>query len=147
MSITAATMASATKAMAPMRPRVLPSNTPPSIVAIEHLRVAGLVAGSRRQEATALLLSLRGGGSLFGRLQRLRAAIGGHDGGEIAELLRLKGEKLVTGLRRLQRAGRRLARADQRRHLGGVGGKIADYGGLRAHGVLQAADRVLPAPC
>ena len=66
---------------------------PPSVAAVEHLRVAGLIARAWRQEAAALFLSLRGGGGLFRRLQCLRPPVGGDDGGEIGELLRLKGEK------------------------------------------------------
>jgi hypothetical protein len=57
----------------------------------------------------------------------------------------LQREKLIAGLRRLQRAGRALALADQRRHLRAVAVDIADDAGLHAHGVLQAADGVLPA--
>ena len=109
-----------------------------------HLRVARLVARSRRQEAAALFLPLCGGGGVLGIRQRLRPAIGGDERGEVGELLGLEREKLVARLRRLKRACRRLARSDQRRHLRAVGVDIADHGGLHTHRVLQAADRVLP---
>src|SRR5208337_3902765 len=66
-------------------------------------------------------------------------------GGEVRKLLGLEGEDLVSRLGRLKRPGRRLARRDQRRHLRPVGVEIADDASLNAQGVLQSADRVLPA--
>src|SRR5690606_39852307 len=57
----------------------------------------------------------------------------------------LEREKLVAGWRGYQCAGSILALADKLGHLGAVGLDIADDSGLNAHGVLQAADRVLPA--
>src|SRR3546814_15373956 len=71
--------------------------------------------------------------------------MGGDDGREVSELLRLQCEKLVAGLCRLQRACRALALPDQRRHLRPVGVDVADDAGLDTHRILQAADGVLPA--
>ena len=71
--------------------------------------------------------------------------MGRDDRRKIGELLGLQGQKLIAGLARLQRTGRPLARGDERRHLGTVGIEVADDGGLRPHGVLQAGHRVLPA--
>lgn len=95
--------------------------TPPSIAAVEHLGVAGLVARPGRQEAPTLLAALFGSGRPLGLRQRVGAAVGGDDGGEIGELLRLEGEKLVAGLCRLQGARGALALADERGHFRAVG--------------------------
>lgn len=48
-------------------------------------------------------------GRLTGRLERLRAPLSRNDCGHVRELLRLQREKLVPGLRCLQRARGRLA--------------------------------------
>ena len=144
-SIADATMASVTKAMAPMRARVLPSMTPPSVSAVEHLGAAGLVACAGRQEALALCLPLRGSCGLLRGLQRLCPPVCRDDGGEIGQLLRLKGKELVSSLSRLKRAGCGLTRSDERGHLRAVGVEIADDSRLNVHRVLKAADRILPA--
>src|SRR5579884_665005 len=145
--MTVAVIATATNATAPIRARSLESTPRLSVAAArEHAGVAGLIAGAGGEEAAALLAAL------FSRGRALRvgkspcASIGRHDGGEVGELLRLERENLVAGLHRLQRPGRALALADQRRHLRPVGVEIADHTGLDPHRVLQAADRVLP-PC
>src|SRR5690606_14831421 len=119
-------MAMATNTTAPSRAHILPSIRSPSIAAVEHLRVAGLVAAARRQKAAALLAPLCGGRGPLGLRQRAGAAIGRDQGDQVGELLRLEGEKLVTGLGRLQRAGCRLALVDERRHLRAVRVDIAD---------------------
>ena len=92
-----------------------------------------------------MLTTLLGRGRTLGLGQTLRTAVGGHDRGEVGKLLRLQGEKLVAGLGRLQRTGRALALPDKRGHLATVGVDVADNAGLDPHGVLQAADGVLPA--
>ena len=84
-----------------------------SVAVREHAGVAGLIAGARRQEPSALFATLFGRGRSLGLGQALRPAVGGNDGGEIGKLLRLQREKLVAGLRRLQRSRRALALADQ----------------------------------
>src|SRR5690606_21023248 len=72
------------------------------------------------------------------------AAVRRDDRDQVGKLLRLKREKLVAGLRSLQCPGRALALTDKRRHLRTVAVDVADRARLHAHGVLQAADRVLP---
>ena len=104
-----------------------------------------LIAGARRQKPPKLLLPLILGGGLLGALKALGPSLRGDGGGEVRELLGLEGEDLVARLGRLKRAGRRLARGDQRRHLRAVGVEIADDASLNAKSVLQGADRVLPA--
>jgi hypothetical protein len=63
---------------APSRASILPSMAAPSVAVVEHLRVAGLVARARRQEAAALLAALFGGcafglGQVVDLLERARA--------------------------------------------------------------------------
>jgi hypothetical protein len=60
----------------------------PSVAVREHAGVAGLVAGARRQEPSALFATLFGRGRSLGLGQALRPAVGRDDGGEIGELLR-----------------------------------------------------------
>src|SRR3546814_11826423 len=87
---------------------------------------------------TTLFRSLR-----FG--QCLSPSVRGDDVRETGELLGLEREELIAGLRRLQGAGRALALAAERLHLGTVGVDFADDAGLHAPGVMQAAAGVLPA--
>ena len=77
--------------------------------------------------------------------QALGAGDRRHDRGEVGELLGLERDELVAGLRGLQRAGRGLARRDQRVDLGAGAVEILHHAGLHAHGVLEAGERVLPA--
>jgi hypothetical protein len=111
---------------------------------VKHRDGGGLVARARRQEAAKLFLRLILSRGLLGGLQGLRASLGRDSGCEVGELLRLESEYLIARLRRLERAGRWLARRNQRRHLRAVGVEIADDTGLDAQGILQASDRVLP---
>jgi hypothetical protein len=60
-SIAVAVMANDTKTMAPSRASILPSMAATSVAVAEHLRVAGLIARARRQEAAALFAALFGG--------------------------------------------------------------------------------------
>ncbi|GCC47852.1 hypothetical protein chiPu_0031896 [Chiloscyllium punctatum] len=131
--------------MAPIRAKSLPSISSPSVPAWEHPGVAGLIADAGGQEPSALLAALFGSRRAFGFRERLRAAVGGDDGGEIGELLGLECEELVAGLGRLQRAGSALALANQRGQLRAVGVDVADDARLHPHRVLQTANRVLPA--
>ncbi len=78
-------------------------------------------------------------------MKRLRPAIGRDDGREVGELLRLKRQELIASLCHLKGASRALALTDQRRHLRSIGIDVADNAGLDTHGVLQAADGILPA--
>src|SRR3546814_383340 len=116
-----------------------------SVPVREHAGTARLIAAAWRQEATALLAALFGGGGSLGRGQGIGSTVRRDDRGEVGELLRLKGEELIAGLGRLERTGGALAAADERRHLGAVGVDVADDAGLHAHRVLKAVDRVLPA--
>lgn len=109
-----------------------------SVAVAEHLRIAGLVAGTRREEATALLSPLVGGRRTFGFRQRGGAAIGRDQRDQIGKLLRLECEKLIAGLGRLQCALRALALADEVRHLGAVRIDIADNAGLGPNGTSVA---------
>ena len=104
-----------------------------------------MIAGAGVKEATELFpgLVLRRG--LLGGLKRLRTALGSDGSGEVGELLRLQGEKLVAGLRCRKAARCRLARRHQGRHLGAVGVEIADDASLHAQRILQGRDGVLPA--
>src|SRR3546814_2798369 len=61
------------------------------------------------------------------------------------DLLGLQGEKLVAGLRRLQRSGRRLAGADDVRHGGARAVDIADHASLDLQRILEPGDAGLPA--
>ena len=69
----------------------------------------------------------------------------GDDSREVGELLCRQGQELIAGLTCLQRAGRTLARGDERRHLGVIGIDVADDGRLGSHGILEASHRILPA--
>src|SRR3546814_19128392 len=71
-----------------------------------------------RHEAAELLASLRFGGGVAGGFERLSASLRSDQCREVRDLLGLQGEKLVAGLRRLQRSGRRLAGAAAVRHGG-----------------------------
>lgn len=82
---------------------------PGLIAVVEHLRIAGLVARARRKEAATLFAPLFGSGGAFGLGERAGAAVGGQERDEIRKLLRLQGEDLIAGLRRLKGAGRALA--------------------------------------
>ena len=104
-----------------------------------------MIAGAGAKEAAELFSSLVLRRGLLRGLKRLRAALGSHSSREIGELLRLKREKLVAGLRCRKAAGRRLARRHQGRHLGAVGIEITDHASLHAQRILQGRDRVLPA--
>ncbi len=64
---------------------------------------------------------------------------------KIRKLRGLKRDELIAGLRRLQRAGRGLARIDQRVDLGVGAVEILHRARLDVHGVLKARQRVLPA--
>ena len=94
--------------------------------------VGRLIAGARRQKPPKLLLPLILGGGLLGALKALGPSLRGDGGGEVRELLGLERKDLIAGLGRLKRAGRRLARRDQRRHLRAVGVEIADDASLNA---------------
>ena len=111
---------------------------------LEHPGVAGLIALAGREKAAKLLAPLLLRGGALGRLNVLGAALRGHDGSEVDELLGLQCEDLVAGLCRLQRTRRRLARCHQRRHRGAVGVEVADNAGLNLEGVLERRDGVLP---
>jgi len=97
------------------------------------------------QEATELFPGLVLRRSLLRGLKVLCAALGSHSCGEVGELLRLQGEKLVAGLRCRKAARCRLARRHQGQHLGAVGIEIADDASLHAQRILQGRDGVLPA--
>src|SRR5690606_17907458 len=139
----------ATNMTAPSRTSILLSMAaPPSrlIAAAEHLRIAGLVARARREEALTLDASLLGGGGALGLDQRFGSAIGRQQRDQIGKLLRLQREKLVACLSCLQRAARILALPNEGSHFSAVGVDIADHAGLDAHRILQAAHGVSPAP-
>ncbi len=103
-----------------------------------------MIAGARAKKTAELFPALVLRCGLLGGLKRLRPPLGNHSCGEIGELLRLQGEKLVAGLRCRKAAGRRLARRHQGRHLGTVGVEIADDASLHAQRILQGRDGVLP---
>src|SRR3546814_10416395 len=96
----------------------------------EHAGVAGLISAAGGQEAAALLATLLGSRRALRFGQCLSPSVRGDDGREIGELLGLEREELIAGLRRLQGAGRALALADERRHLGTGGVAVADDAGL-----------------
>src|SRR5882757_8446243 len=77
--------------------------------------------------------------------QALGARNRGHHGGEVGELVGLKGDKLIARLRGLQRARRGLARRHQSVDLHAGAIEIANDAGLHAHGVLETCEGVLPA--
>ena len=79
------------------------------------------------------------------RVQRLRAALRGDQRGEIGELLRLQGEKLVARLRCLKCAGCGLARRNEAVHRRARAVDVTDDAGLNAQRVLERADAILPA--
>ena len=111
----------------------------------EHVDGGRRVAGPRRDEAAQLFACLFLACRLSGLFERLRAALGGHQGGEIGQLLRLQRDELIARLRRLQRAGGVLALRDEVGH--GCPGpvEIADDAGLGLQRILEACDGCLPA--
>lgn len=111
---------------------------------VEHLHCCGLVTSALRQETPELLPHLVLSGRSLGRFQILRAALSGDCCREISQLLRLKREKLIAGLARLQCSRCTLTCSDERRHLGAMGVEITYHRGLNPHGVLKARNRVLP---
>src|SRR3546814_3876209 len=88
----------ATKTTSPSRASVLPSIAGSSVAVREHAGVSRLVAAARRQESATLLATLFGRRGTLGLGEVLRPTIGGDDGREVSELLRLQCEKLVAGL-------------------------------------------------
>src|SRR3546814_6716097 len=90
-----AVIATATKTTAPSRASVLPSIAGSSVAVREHAGVSRLVAAARRQESATLLATLFGRRGTLGLGEVLRPTIGGDDGREVSELLRLPCEKLV----------------------------------------------------
>src|SRR3546814_463226 len=98
-----------------------------------------------RHEAAELLASLRFGGGVAGGFERLSASLRSDQCREVRDLLGLQGEKLVAGLRRLQRSGRRLAGADDVRHGGARAVDIADHASLDLQRILEPGDAGLPA--
>ena len=76
---------------------------------MEHLRVAGLIAGAVVEEVLHLRLRLSLGFKRASSVEALGARDRGHDGGEVGELLGLDGDELIARLRRLERAGSALA--------------------------------------
>src|SRR3546814_4288297 len=92
-----------------------------------------------------MLAALLVGGGVARGFERLGAALRGEKRGEIGDLTRLQGKKLVAGLGRLKRAGRRLAGADDVRHRRLRAFDIADHTRLDAQRILEAADAVPPA--
>lgn len=76
-------------------------------------------------------------------LQAQRATLCCEQSGHVGKLLRLQGEQLVAGLRRLKRARGILAGRHQRAHLRLRRREIADDCRLRLERVLKAGPRVL----
>ena len=107
--------------------------------------IAGLVARARGKEALALDPALFGRGGPLGLHERRGAAISGHDGDQVGDLLGLQREELVARLGRLQGTDGGLAFADQGGELGALTIEIADDARLHAQRVLQPADGVFPA--
>src|SRR3546814_10385163 len=93
-------IATATKTTAPSRASVLPSIAGSSVAVREHAGVSRLVAAARRQESATLLATLFGRRGTLGLGEVLRPTIGGDDGREVSELLRLQCEQLVAGDRK-----------------------------------------------
>src|SRR3546814_13714441 len=73
--------------------------------------IARSLAAAAHETAKMLAALLFGGGVARG-FERLGAALRGEKRGEIGDLTRLQGKKLVAGLGRLKRDGRRLAGDD-----------------------------------
>jgi hypothetical protein len=115
--------------------------TPTDLIFPFFLFIVGVSITLSRKSASMGSILRRGA---LSRFKILRPALSCDGRREIAELLSLKREDLVAGLRRLQRAACALARSHQRRRLGTVGVEVADNAGLHAQGVLQRGDRVLP---
>src|SRR5271166_5622715 len=110
-------------ALSPLSPRRQGRSPPPgrsrgcradAHASVEHLRGAGLIASAVVEEVLKLMLSLDLALDLTRAIEALGAGARRHDGGDIGELLCLKRDELVTGLRGLQRTGGRLARRDER---------------------------------
>ena len=76
---------------------------------MKHRDIGRLIAGTWRQEALQLRLTLILTSSYLGALQALGAALSCQERGHIRELLRHQGEQLVASLLRLQRTGSTLA--------------------------------------
>jgi hypothetical protein len=112
---------------------------------MEHLRVAGLIAGAVIQEILHLLLALGLAFQPAGIVEALRARHRGDDAREIGELLRREAHDLVAGLRRLERAACRLAGGYQRADLRLRVLEILHHARLDVHRILIAGARVLPA--
>src|ERR1700722_3577987 len=112
---------------------------------VEHLYGARLVAWAVIEEVGKLLLRLQLVLDIARALQALGACDGRHDGGEVGKLLGLERRELIAGLSGLKRAGRGLARRDQRIDLSAGAVEVLHGASLHAHGVLEAGERVLPA--
>ncbi len=112
---------------------------------VEHRDRSRLIAAAGRDEAGELLARLVLARRRLRAFEALRAALRGEQRGQVGELLRLEREQLVARLRRLQRAGRALARAHQRADLRLRRRQVADHGRLRFQRVLEAAQRIAPA--
>src|SRR3546814_10888973 len=68
-----------------------------SVPVREHAGTARLIAAAWRQEATALLAALFGGGGSLGRGQGIGSTVRRDDRGEVGELLRLRSEERRVG--------------------------------------------------
>lgn len=111
---------------------------------MEHAHAGRAVAASGH-EAAELLASLLLGGRLPCLFQRGGAPLCSEHGGEVGELPRLHGQKLVTSLCRLKDADRRFAGSDQRTRLLLGALDIADGDSSRLQRMLDGRDGFLPA--
>jgi len=111
---------------------------------LEHAD-GGRTVGGAGHEAGELLAGLFLRGSVTSLLQSLGPSLRGEHRGQVGDLLRLHGEQLVAGLRRLKHADRRLAGVDQCAGLRARAFQIGDGGGARLQRVLEGGDGLLPA--
>ncbi len=111
---------------------------------VEHLRVAGLVAGAVVQKLRRLGSRLLLGFDRARPVQTLGSRNRRHHRGEIGELLGLDRDQLIAGLCSLQRAGRRLAGVHQRIDLCVGALEILHHTGLHTHRILIRSKCVLP---
>ena len=110
---------------------------------VEHPHADAVAAW--REKAAQLLTRLILGSIALGGLEALRPVLRRDHSRQVRQLLCREGEQLVARLHGLKRAGRRLAGADQRRHLNAVAVQVADDACLHPEGILKGCNRVLPA--